>query len=78
MNHTKLPDFWFRKPDEWDENIMRTFPYVVELRRANLGKHYEITLEILESGNKENVAWRGPTFYFKNDADAVLFKLRYG
>ena len=78
MNNVQLPEFWFRKPDQWDENIARDFPYVVELTRANLGKHYEITLEILESGNKENVAWRGPTFYFKNKDDAVMFKLKWG
>ena len=78
MSKVELPEFWFRDPDDWDAKIMREFPYVVELTRANLGKHYDITQEIRSSELKGKVAWRGPTFYFKNKDDAVMFKLRWG
>ena len=78
MKHPELPKFWFRDPDQWDENIMKEFPYAVELTRANLINHFDITQEIKASGNEKNVSWRGPIFYFKNKSDAVMFKLKWG
>lgn len=78
MKPIELPKFWFRPPDEWDANIMKEFPHVVELTRANLGKHYDITQEIRGSNLKGRVTWRGPIFYFKDKEEAVMFKLKWG
>ena len=77
MRKIELPKFWFRKPDQIDATIMENFPYACELSRENLGDHQAIIEELLQSCDKENVSWRGPTFYFKNESDAIMFRLRW-
>lgn len=78
MINTHLPKFWFRKLDQIDKNIMQEFPYVCEIRRENYKHHNEIVDEILESELRDKCAWRASIFYFKNESDAVMFKLKYG
>jgi hypothetical protein len=78
MKEIPLPKFWFRPHDEIDQRIAEKFPYVCEMRRDVLDQHYEITLEYRAMSDAQLCSWRGPTFYFKDKSDAVMFKLKWG
>lgn len=81
MKHQAKPKFWERPPNHTPPEQARwyllEYPYVCELSHDKLKYHDQITEELLKISNKDQCTWLGVRFYFKNENDAVMFKLRW-
>lgn len=78
MKNIQLPENWYGKPPtEWDMEIAKTFPYGCSMRREYFSEFDEIILFLKSHCEKGSFTWKGPKFFFKNEYDATMFKMKW-
>lgn len=62
----------------WDKELLKNFPYYIDLSQQNYRRHAEILEDIASIFKRDNFTWKGTRFFFKDRDDATLFALKWG
>lgn len=60
---------------DWDKKVMKIYPFRYMLNRT--GIFDDATAFAGEHFSEGSFTWKGPIFFFKNEKDAMWFKLRW-